>query len=391
MNLLKSITYLIVTFVTLQNLSCQTKEKATQTLSLNSPTKEVTKNWPTQMQQLTAGLTELLPIINDSKSYEDKEKSTFVEAKIAELKKIAHDINLKTPTPDQDPSLKLIGQRFEDNLKLSLDSFQSGHLEFSRSVFKNALAQCVQCHTRLETGPTLAQPQFLNSLQKVAIVERVQFLIASRYFDEAMNEINFALDKGDTLSIVAWQKLVQMGLIINVRFRHNIKLTTLFLDKLSQNKNVPFFIKRHLNYWQQSVKEWNHNPNLVADLKTAKQILIHAESAQKASRSDGGAIDYLRAGGLLHQFLAKAQLPSAKSEALYELGLIYENIGEIGAWSMNEDYYDLCIHTMPHSEIAKKCFARFQESTIAGFSGTSGLNIPEDVQKKMNELHAVAL
>jgi hypothetical protein len=253
------------------------------------------------------------------------------------------------------------------------------------------MAQCVQCHTRLEVGPALAQPLFLSNLDKIAIVERVQFLIASRYFDDAMNEINAAVAKGESLSIVAWQKLVQMGLIINVRFRRDIKQSQQFIATLEQNKHLPFFIKRHLPYWQQSVKEWNRNPSPTTNLKTAQKIIDRAESAQKSSRSDGGTVDYLRAGSLLHQFLAKTQMPSAKSEALYQLGLIYENIGEVGAWSLNEDYYELCIRTQPHSEIAKKCFARYQESTLAGFSGTGGLFIPDEIQKKMNELRAVAL
>jgi hypothetical protein len=385
--------YLILAMVVLQTLSCQTTKKAEHSTagSAAGVAETPAKTWPNEMQQLTYNLSELLPIITDPKSYNDAEKKKFVELKMVELKKLAHDINESTPTPDQDPTLKLIGKRFEENLKLSLESFQSGHVEFSRSVFKNALAQCVQCHTRLETGPALAQPQFLTTLQKTAIVERVQFLIASRYFDEAMKEINLALEKGDTLSIVAWQKLVQMGLIINVRFRHNVKQSQQFLQLLSQNKNLPYFIKRHLPYWQQSIKEWSRNPKPNANLKVAQQIVNRAESAQKASRSDGGTIDYLRAGSLLHQFLAKSQAPTSKSEALYQLGLIYENIGEIGAWSMNEDYYELCIRTQPHTEIAKKCFARYQESTISGYSGTGGLYIPEDIQKKMNELRAVAL
>lgn len=385
--------YLFLAIALAGVVSCQTSKKTeTPTTSTPSATTEApTKSWPNQMQQLTYHLSELLPIITDPKNYNNAEKKKYVESKMEELKKLAHDINESTPTPDQDPTLKLIGRRFEENLKLSLESFQSGHVEFSRSVFKNALAQCVQCHTRLETGPALAQPQFLTTLQKAAIVERVQFLIASRYFDEAMKEINAAIAKGDTLSIVAWQKLVQMGLIINVRFRNDVKKSQEFIQLLSQNHNLPYFIKRHLPFWQQSVKDWARNPKPSANLKVAQQIVGRAETAQKASRSDGGTIDFLRAGSLLHQFLAKSQLPSSKSEALYQLGLIYENIGEIGAWSMNEDYYELCIRTQPHTEIAKKCFARFEESTISGYSGTGGLYIPEDIQKKMNELRAVAL
>jgi hypothetical protein len=352
---------------------------------------EPPKSWPNEMQQLTFHLWELLPVITDPKSYKDPEKKKFFESRMILLQKLAQDLNESTPIPDQDPSLALIGRRFDDNLKLSLESFRSGHMDFSRSIFKNAMAQCVQCHTRLETGPALAQPHFLTLLEKIAVVERVQFLLASRYFDEAMKEISQSLTKSDSLSMVEWQKLVQLGLIINVRLKRDVRQTEQFLSLLGQNKNLPYFIKRHLSYWQQSLNEWRRNPNPGLQLKTAQAMVERAESAQKAAHGDGGTIDYLRAASLLHQFLAKTQTPTLKAEALYELGLIYENVGEVGAWSMNEDYYELCLRTSPHSEIAKKCFARYEESTISGFSGSGGLYIPEDVLKKMNELRAIAL
>ena len=397
MNFSRLATTIVAPIFLFQTLSCQSTEKAPlspttpETSASASSAGSAAKSWPVEMQKLMENLTVLMPIITDPKLYNQPEQKKLLESKMKELKTLAHSINADTPNPDQDPSLKLIGRRFEDNISLSLESFQSGHIEFSRGVFKNALAQCVQCHTRLESGPALAQPQFLSTLQKVAVVERVQFLIASRYFDEAMKEIDSALSQGETLSIVAWQKLVQMGLIINVRFKSDPKKSLEFVTLINNNQHVPFFIKRQLPFWQQSIKAWVASTKAPVTLRTAQQLVSRAEAAQKISRSEGGAVDYLRADGLLHKFLAKSQAPTEKSEALYQLGMISENIGEIGAWSMNEDYYELCIRTQPHSEIAKKCFARYQESTISGFSGTGGIHIPEDIQKKMNELRAVAL
>lgn len=391
---------LILSLLGLLHLASCQSTKTAQTSSDSTTTttttnKESTSNakelWPQQMQRLTSLLSELLPLLTDPKSYSNTEKKKFYESRIAELKEIAHAINETTPAPDHDPTLKLVGKRFEENLNLSLESFNTGHYEFSRTIFKNALAQCVQCHTRSDVGPALAQPHFVNSLSKVAIVEKVQFLIASRYFDDAMKEIHLAIENGSNLSIVAWQKLVQMGLIINARFRHDSKRTQQFLHTLSQSKNIPFFIKRNLPFWENSTKEWSRKPRPTVTIKSAQQIITRADLAQKNSRSDGGTIDYLRAGSLLHQFLAKTQEPSAKAEALFQLGMIYENIGEIGAWSMNEDYYELCIRTQPHTDIAKKCFERFKQSTISGYSGTGGLNIPDDAQKRLVELRAIAL
>lgn len=348
-------------------------------------------SWPAQMQLLTQHLSEMLPTLTDPKAPTDKDRKKLFESQIIALKKIAHNMNENTVVPDSDPSLKLVGKRFEDNLKLTLDSFETGHTEFARSSFKNALAQCVQCHTRTNVGPALAQPQFITSLQNVAIVERVQFLVASRYFDDAMNEISSTVKSEKELSVATWEKLVQMGLIINVRYRNDVKQSQQFIQLLAQNKNTPPFIKHQLPFWQRSIKEWSRKTQPPVNLTTAKQMVQRGDSSQKASRGEGGTIEYLRAAGLLHQFLSNSQTPNIKAEALMQLGSIYENVGEIGAWSMNEDYYELCIRTSPHTDIAKKCFEKFKASTISGFSGTSGVNIPEDVQKRMTELQTIAL
>ncbi len=378
-------------------LACQSAKTQKQegALDSNTATAQETSSssrvysWPLLMQQLTQNLLDLLPALTDP-TIKGAEKKIF-QSKIAELKRIAQNINEHTIAPDQDPSLKLIGKRFEDNLKLSLESFETGHTEFARTTFKSALAQCFQCHTRTNVGPALAQPQFINSLQKVAIVEKVQFLIASRYFDDAMKEITVAVKDGSQLSIVEWQKLVQMGLIINVRYQNDAKNTQQFLKLLSQNKNLPLFIKRPLPFWQKSVEDWNRKIKPSVNLATAEQMVKQADLFQKDSRGEGGTVEYLRAASLLHQFLTKDQTPAIKAEALLQLGFIYENIGEIGAWSMNEDYYELCIRTSPHTEISKKCFEKFQASTVSGFSGTGGVNIPEDVKRRITELKTIAL
>jgi hypothetical protein len=253
------------------------------------------------------------------------------------------------------------------------------------------MAQCVQCHTRLEVGPILTKPDYLPVLKNIAIVDRVQFLVASRFFNEALLQIDNAFKNSEELSIVSWQKLVQLSLIIHIRFSYDLKETSNFINNLNNNKNIPFFIKRNISYWQTSIANWKKQPSTSLDLKAASTLIQTGEKLSKNSHSDGGLIEYLRAAHFMHMFLANEKPKPIKAQALYELGLIYENIGEIGSWSMNEDYYELCVRTEPHSDIAQKCFARYQESLITGFSGTGGLFLPPDIQKKMNELRSIAL
>jgi tetratricopeptide (TPR) repeat protein len=371
--------------------SCKTNQSGNQQEILPTTATTSKLQWPNQMQELTKNLSDLLPLLADPQQFGSVENRATVGKNIENIKKLAHNIIDKSPTPDKDPSIKFIALRFEQNVQLALDSYQSGHFEFSRSILKNSMAQCVQCHTRLEIGPTLTKPDYLTSLKSIAVVDRIQFLVASRYFNEALLELNNAFIDTEQLSIVAWQKLVQLGLIIHIRFSYDLNDTDKFISNLGKNKNIPFFIKRNIPFWQNSIASWKANPSTSLDLKDASDLIKNGEKLSKESRSDGGLIEYLRAAHFMHKFLANEKPQPIKAQALYQLGLIYENIGEVGSWSMNEDYYELCIRTEPHSEIGQKCFAKYQESLISGFSGTGGLFLPPDMQKKMNELRALAM
>lgn len=351
----------------------------------------VTKVWPGQMQALSATVNDLLPLIATPKAFSDVENKPKIEQKIKSLKSLAHSLKAETAPPDNDPSIRLISERFEDNLDLAVESYSSGHYEFARSVIKSSLAQCVQCHTRVEYGPQLSKPEYLDSINKLSVVDKVQFLIASRYFTPAKEEINAALGaKSESLSIVTWQKLVQMGLVIHVRFENSPTAAAQFVDSLSANKITPYFIKRNLAFWKRSITEWGKSKETL-DLKAADKLMAKAEEANRTSRSDGGLVDYLLAARGLHNYMILPRNNLDKANALYKLGLIYENVQEVGAWSINEDYFELCVRTVPHSETAKKCFARYEESLVSGFSGSSGIHIPADIQSKLNELRAIAL
>ncbi len=376
--------------------SCQSTNKNVNSQEPNSQTSQVQNSeavfsWPIQMQLLTAQFGEVLPLLSEPSKIQSPESKKDIQLKLERIKTLAHNINEKTVRPDKDPSIKFISDRFEENIGLALESFQSGHYDFARSVYKNAMSQCVQCHTRMEIGPSLSNPNFVKSIQNISIVERIQLLIASRYFEDAINEINSAFSNGESLSIVAWQKLVQLGFVLHVRYKGDVKGAENFVTQLSKNSHLPYFIKRNLEFWNASLKTWKDSPQGTPSLKVANDLISKAEKLQKDSRSEGGTVDFLRGAHLLHQFLAKEKPNPIKAQALYHLGLIYENVSEIGAWSMNEDYYELCVRIDPHTEISQKCFARYQESLISGYSGTSGLYLPQDVQKKLNELRAIAL
>lgn len=374
-------------FVAIFLLSCTNKAVKT---TAQAPESVVPQSWPNQMQHLTFAFEQILPVVADPLKYSELNNQKGIKKQLADLRGIAANIHKEAIPPDQDPSIQMISDRFVKNVELAVQAYDEGSFEFSRVTLKNSLAQCVQCHTRLEYGPRLSrslQPDYLNQLNPI---DRVNFLVASRHFNDGIKEIERTLMQDqDSHNIFYWQRLVQLGLVIHVRFNMDKLATQKFLDMVEAQPKTPYFIRRNLPYWKSSIKAWEKRPTQNS-LNNAKSLIQLADKAQRESLSDGGYVDYLRAARMLHEFLIGPKAKADKAEALFLLGSVYDNVGEAGAWAINEDYYELCIKTLPHSDQAKKCYARMEESLISGFSGSSGFHLPKDVQSKLVELRQMA-
>jgi hypothetical protein len=73
-------------------------------------------------------------------------------------------------------------------------------------------------------------------------------------------------------------------------------------------------------------------------------------------------------------------------EALYLIGESYSPLQELGLWNLQEQYFQACIFEAPHSNLAEKCYERFEESVTVGYSGSSGTHIPTAIKRQLNQL-----
>jgi hypothetical protein len=101
-------------------------------------------------------------------------------------------------------------------------------------------------------------------------------------------------------------------------------------------------------------------------------------------------IEYLRASAVLHDVLRSESQPERQSKALLLSGRCYEVLSDIGLWSLHEMYYEACIRNTPHSNIAKQCYLRYENSVFSGYAGSGGVDVPPDVMLHIKELVGLA-
>jgi len=351
--------------------------------------------WPTEMRAIEAHMLYLLDVSSDLADY-SKENST--EAKnitqsFKVLKTKAQNLTSKKIEPDKDPTLEIVAKRFAKNIELAADSFETGSYDFSRSVLTSSVAQCVQCHTRLEYGPQLSAPKLTHTLQNYKPIEKIQLLVATRNFTEAENEIRMALSDNnrDRLSAADWKSIVQLGLIMQVRFKNDMKGTQDFIKEIKSNSKLPFFVKKNLASWEKSIPVWRSALATNDKVKLADYFIKKGDHATKVAKGEAGLIYYLVAARILHESLAFTAQDRQVSEKLFRLGQLNAWNIDLGAWSMSEDYYEMCIRKTPHSGIAKKCYASLEQSLNQSFTGSLNQVLPDDIKNRLKEYKELSM
>jgi hypothetical protein len=89
---------------------------------------------------------------------------------------------------------------------------------------------------------------------------------------------------------------------------------------------------------------------------------------------------------MIHEGLSQETDTTVIAESYYVLGRIYEYFTLGGFWDLSDFYYEICVDTLPHSDVAVRCVNRLNESLIIKNSGSRGLLLPEVEVQRLNDL-----
>jgi hypothetical protein len=122
-----------------------------------------------------------------------------------------------------------------------------------------------------------------------------------------------------------------------------------------------------------------------------RRMTQEAEAAVPKDGERALLVRYQVASGVLQRFVAAAPPgdPNA-AEAYYWLGVIESRVGRSFWLSQTESYYEATIRLAPGKPIAAKAYAQLEEFVVAGYTGSSGEHVPDDVKQWLAELKRLA-
>ena len=374
-----------ILFILLLITACQNKES-----------QKPKETWQGNMKSFSDELIQLLPLIHSEQKFNDPKNKDQIIERLGRFKKLSHKINTTDLKPDQDPGMKLISTQLEEEIERVTGAVQIGRTDFARHQMKNITSYCIECHTRHSAGPQFSE-KLNQSLSGMNAFEKADYYGSVRYFDQSVQSYLEGLQTSKVANASDYLKEAKKALYISVRMQNNALLAEKITQTILANPKVPHFISEQTKAWNKSILKWKAEPQQRPNDR--KKMFLFAQKliqdAQKQSdyySDEHGFIEQLRAQSILSQLLAYTQATAAeKAEWLFLIGKSYESTGNLKYWSLHEGYYQTCIETQPHSKIAMRCYRALEESLYMGYSGSSGLFLPEDELLRLQKLKALAL
>lgn len=356
--------------------------------------------WNAQMQSLSKALSDILPDLFKADPKTPDEISAF-KKKSAELYKASQNIDLNykhgVNAPDSDPTLVFLSGMFRDEIENAHKGVEQGFYGYSKGRLKSSVSYCIACHTRDSSGPQFQLiGAFQEPLKQAPWLDRIKFEVALRKFDSAYTDVMKKIEDPAVLKSyrIGLEPVINIALSIAVRVKKSPEQALLICKKILSSNHPNTSLKDKALVWEKDIRQWQKE--VAEKYKTDKELLnkakqlIGLEDKKPYERSFSGEVRYLRATELMHTLLKDFPKSDLTPEALYIIGLSYEVINEMSFWGLHEKYFERCIEMRPHTPIAAACFKSYKDSVELGYSGSSGLHLPNHVADRIKALSELA-
>lgn len=361
------------------------------------------RKWNQKMQELGKTFSELLPDLADSKPVTPATQKKL-ERGAKKLLELAHTVNAGPDSkggsplpPEADPTLGFISHMFEREVKLANNALHAGKTGYAKAVLRTVSGYCIACHSRHDKGPDFPGMTLSQKTEGLSDLDKAELLAATRQFDASLDLLeklvgNAAFAKKNQ---VQWGRAVRHAFTLSIRVKRDPDRTLAMMGKITSLPSYPGFYSSNIPAWKKSLEDWKAEPKTEINgeeglFAAAMKLTKAAQDLQKYPRDRSADVLYLRSTALIHDLLT--QYPNGKrtSEALMMAGSAYELLEDGLTYTLPDYYYEACIRNSPHSPISEKCFQRYEDNVIFGYSGSAGSFVPDDVQGLLSELRGLS-
>ncbi len=351
------------------------------------------QGWTAGMHQLSLSLANLLPLAHDPLQFNDPTNREIINQEVGRLAQFSHDLGSTKDKALGDPAMDYVASRFSADMQEAKRQLSIGNPSYSRYIIRNATNYCISCHTQTDRGPMFPGMDSEPFYKKLSSLDRTNYLIAVRRFDEAAAEFEKAMNSPDValLPFPSLESVTLKILAVAVRVKKDPKMAERIVNRMVQSKWAPVYLQMSGTKWRDSIQEWSRTTRPAKSLADAKKLIFAAGKKQMESpMSRAGLIEYLQASAVLHDLLSDKKPGKDYAEALYYGGVASEALRELDLLDTSERYFEACIRHLPNSPQARNCYIRLEAMQIASYSETESGRLPQTVRDNLNALKILA-
>ena len=329
----------------------------------------------------------LLPLSVSEERFGAPENRAAVTAALEALAN--HADQLARHARRDDPERRFLGRSLADDARRALERYREGRTDSAAFLVQQATENCIACHTKLESrGDPPRSQDFVDrtALAELPPEERARLLIATRQFDEALATLESVIDSPGIHPSELLLPIIDY-LVVSIRVKNDYDRPLPTLEKLSRRPDLWRQLQSDVETWIRALRALRPLRDQEPELATARRLIGEAQQLVPFPADRRGLVHYVVASSILHRYLdAKPRAPRDAGEAYYLLGVTELHIDDTFWVSQADFYLETAIRTAPEEPSADLAFALFEEATLESYTGSAGVNLPDSVARRLDEL-----
>ncbi len=385
--MMRSIKLGAVLFTMLSSMGLQAATKKGNPADSGAPIRQ-------EMGGLFVALSDFLPLVLNKASFEDPKNAREIVSLMNRMQDLSGKMVVSTKKfADNDPSIPFIAEKFDHDIRMSIDMWNSGDRVVPRRLMRNVTDYCISCHTRTSKGLHLSDVIQSQRFKSLPALTKAEYLAATRQFSDALKQyehviVDKPLAKSDP---EAWDMAVRKMLAISVRVEKDPSLTTELLSRIQDSpENIPPSLRGDIAMWRESAKAWSaeRRPPSMSDkerLELAKRLIRDGETIAK--KVPGGAlIEYMRASAILHDLLGRSRGGDNEQQMLWFAGQSAEYLRDLNLWTLQDTYYEGCVRKGKDKSLAAQCLSALESSMVQSYGAASRAGLPSYAKRQLDDL-----
>jgi len=345
-----------------------------------------------RMRAIMAILAYVLPRSMDPSRFADPEDSQAIGSALHSMAERADD--LETHGVERGSGFRHLAEVLARDVREADRRFRDGRIEESAFLVQQLTENCLACHARLPSTSDTTMGQRLveeMDLEGLTLPERARLQMATRQFSASLDTWEKIFASPNTTPA----QLDRMGylgdyLTLCIRVTGDPQRALATLRRLATRPDTSDWVAKDLAAWIDTLEELQTRGLETGDgsgLETARELLNEGDRVRERPADKTGLVYDLVASSLLYRYTESRPWGGHHvAEAYYLLGVAESRIDRSYWISQSEFYLETAIRMAPDAPFARQAYDHLEKMTLQGYTGSSGVHLPDDVREKLEAL-----